>query len=384
MMHRDGELSARLIDFVGRLRLVGGDHDGAEFEVLRWQRQFLHGVFRQPGDAALSVGRGNGKSCLVAGLACCVVDPAGPLHGNRREVVVVASSFTQSKIIFEDVVAFLGARHDLGDRELWRRQDSQNIATLEFRPTGARIRCLGSDPRRAHGIRPALALLDEPAQWPPTTSARMLAAVRTSLGKVPASRLVALGTRPASEGHWFARLLESAPYSQCHAARPGDPPFQRRTWKRANPSLDHLPSLREQISAERVDARRDPDALAAFKSLRLNMGLSDTSRSVLVDADTWAALPAPVGECRDGYVLGLDLGQSAAMSAAAAYFPDGRLEACAVFPEVPGLAERGLGDGVANLYVRMAERGELVQAGRRVSDIGALLAEVFPPPAQHL
>ena len=32
--------------------------------------------------------------------------------------------------------------------------------------TGARVRCIGSDPRRAHGLAPVLVLADEPAQWP--------------------------------------------------------------------------------------------------------------------------------------------------------------------------------------------------------------------------
>ena len=41
---------------------------------------------------------------------------------------------------------------------------------------------------------------------------KMIAALRTGLGKTPGSRLIALGTRPADELHWFARLLESAPY----------------------------------------------------------------------------------------------------------------------------------------------------------------------------
>ena len=48
-----------------------------------------------------------------------------------------------------------------------------------------------------------------------------------------------------------------------------------------------------------------------------------------------------------------------------------------VVPEVPGLGERGLADGVGNLYVRMADRGELLQAGRRVSDVPSLLAEAL-------
>ena len=69
------------------------------------------------------------------------------------------------------------------------------------------------------------------------------------------------------------------------------------------------------------------------------------------------------------YVLGLDLGQNAAMSAAAAYFRNGTLEALACFPELPSLVERGLADGVGGLYQQMADRGELFTAGRRVSDI---------------
>ena len=367
-------------DYIAGLTLAGGDRDGEPFTVLPWERRFLSGAFRQSGDAGLSVARGNGKSALLAAVASAVVDPSGPLHGRRREVVVVAASFEQGRVIFEDVLAFLGARYDLGDRTEWRRQDSANRATLEFRATGARVRCIGSDPGNAHGLRPALALLDEPAQWAPATRDRMYAAIRTGLGKVPGSKLVALGTRPADEAHWFARLLASAPYAQVHAAPLDAPPFWRRTLRRANPSYDHLPSLRAQLAEEAIDARRDPDALASWRALRLNQGTDDVSRAVLLDVDAWrraSALPEPEAEDRGGYVLGIDLGTSAAMSAAAAYHRDGRLEAVAVFPELPDLRERGLSDGVGSLYVRMRDRGELVIAGRRTSDIGALLTEAL-------
>ena len=367
-----------LADYIAGLTLAGGDHDGQPFEVLGWERRFLRGAFAQPGDAGLSVARGNGKSALLAAVASAVVDPAGPLTGRRREVVCCAASFEQSRVIFEDVLTFIGGRYDLGDRLRWRRQDSANRATLEHRPTGARVRCIGSDPSNAHGLRPALVLADEPAQWPPATSARMVAALRTGLGKTPGSRLIALGTRPADELHWFARLLESAPYAQVHAARPDDPPFRLRTWRRANPSLDHLPSLLAQLRTEAVDARRDPDALASFKALRLNLGTADVARSSLLEAERWTeaeALGAPEGS--GGYVLGLDLGTSAAMSAAAAYWRSGRLDAFAVFPARPNLAERGLADGVGGLYQRMAERSELLVAGQRVSDPVAMLREAL-------
>ena len=88
-------LGAALIDYIGALVLSGGDRDGEAFKVLPWERRFLIGAFGQPGHAALSVARGNGKSALVAGIAAAVVDPDGPMHGNRREAVAVASSFDQ-------------------------------------------------------------------------------------------------------------------------------------------------------------------------------------------------------------------------------------------------------------------------------------------------
>ena len=369
---------ADLIDWCGSLTLAGGDHDGEPLEVLGWERRFLRGAFAQPGDAALSVARGNGKSALVAAVASAVVDPEGPLHGRRREVICCAASFEQSRVIFEDTLAFLGQRYDLSDRDRWRKQDSANRATLEYRPTGARVRCIGSDPGNAHSLRPSLVLADEGAQWAPATSARMIVALRTGLGKTPGSRLIALGTRPADDLHWFARLLESAPYAQVHAARPDDPPFQLRTWRRANPSLDHLPSLLAQLRTEADDARRDPDALASFKALRLNLGTADVARSTLLESERWAeaeALGAP--EPAGGYVLGIDLGTNAAMSACAAYWRSGRLDAFAVFPELPGLAARGLADGVGDLYRRMAERSELLVAGQRVSDPVAMLREAL-------
>ena len=147
--------------------------------------------------------------------------------------------------------------------------------------------------------------------------------------------------------------------------------------KRANPGLDHLPDLEAVIRSEAEDARCDPDALQMFRALRLNQGVGDVRRSVLIDADSWARVERPEPADMAGrYVLGLDLGQNAAMSGAAAFWPDtGRLEAIAAFPEHPSLAARGLGDGVGNLYVKMHARGELIVAGRRVSDIGALLRE---------
>ena len=372
---RHGVSHSALVGYLGGLRLAGGDHDGEAFTVLAWQRRLLRGAFGQADDSALSVGRGNGKSALVAGIAAAVVDPAGPLHGPQRHVICAAASFEQAVVVFRDTLGFLRSRgHDLGDRRVWRLQDSSNRAIAEHRPSGALIRCIGSDPATAHGLRPYLALLDEPAQWPSGTAAKMLAAVRTGLGKTPGSRLVALGTRPADSGHWFAKMLAGdAGYSQVHAARPHDPPGQRRTWRRANPSLDHLPSLEARIRAEYAAAKRNPSLMASFVALRLNGGTSDVAEAHLLEAGEWLAIEG-VAPLEGPSVWGIDLGGSAAMSAVASFWPrSGCLLAVSAFPGEPDLVTRGVRDGVAGLYEQMARRGELVQTGGRAVDTAALL-----------
>ena len=53
----------------------------------------------------------------------------------------------------------------------------------------------------------------------------------------------------------------------------------------------------------------------------------------------------------------------------------GALDGFCVFPELPSLAERGLADGVGNLYQNLHREGDLILAGRRVSDIRSLLRE---------
>ena len=371
-----------LEQYIQSLTISQGRYAGEKFTLLPWQRKLLRGAFGQPRDSAFTMGRGGGKTTLVAALGAASVDVDGPLVEPRAECLIIASSFDQGLICFRHVQAFMEPtfeKYGTGPRGRFRIQDSANRATITDRLTGAMLRVVGSDPRRLHGAAPKLLLYDEVAQWPPERLPAMLAALKTSRGKVPGSRAIWLGTRPDLPEHPFQRALDGhgVGFALSYAARADDPPFRRTTWKRANPGLDHLPDLEDVIRQEAEDARRDPDALQMFRALRLNQGIGDVRRSVLIDADTWAgverdALPDMTGR----YALGLDLGQNAAMSAAAAFWPDtGRLEAVAAFPEHPSLAARGLGDGVGNLYVRMHERGELIVSGRRVSDIGALLRE---------
>ena len=370
--------ASALSKYIQTLTIGQGRHAGAPFKLLNWQRRFIRGAFAPDvQDAALSLARGNGKSVLVAAIGSASVDVQAPLLEPMAETIIVASSFAQGQAIFRHLKHFLSptlAAH----KSRFRVSDSLNAASIQDRETGASVRVVGNNPKTLHGLQPKLLLLDEIAQWQPHEIDASLAALSTSLGKIPDSRLLAIGTRAASAEHPFERMLAGGvDYSQMHAASETDKPFLVRTWKRANPSLNHMPDLRAAIEKEAVRARRDATLLPAFEALRLNKGVADVRQAVLIAASTWRGIESTeTPDMEAGYILGVDLGQSAAMSAAAAYSPiTGALDAFAVFPEMPSLAERGLRDGVGNQYVQMHGRGELVIAGERVSSIAGMLDE---------
>lgn len=310
---------------------------------------------------ALSMGRSNGKSLLAARLAAAHL-MGGP---EESECVLVASSYSQAKVIDRYARRMLASRHvDVGAPG-WTNRESANVSLLRCPTSGRAIRALSNDPRKAHGRIIGLALLDEPREWSPGTRDRMMAALTTGLDKVPGATAVAIGTQPPEgEGHWFTEWLEgAADVSRLYSAPRDLDPFALETIRLANPSFDHLPTLRAGIRkqserAERLGGRW----LASYRALVLNQGTSDVERAYLVEWEDWEAVEGPELPPAEGeYFLGVDLGGGASMSAAAAYFPEtGRLEAWASLPRRPSLEERGRRDGVGRLYADMAGEGDLI------------------------
>ena len=357
-------------DYLSGLAVTQGALVGQPLRVLPWQRRFLRGALA-PGvyESALTMARGGGKSTFTAALACAAID--GPLAQPNSEVLIVAASLRQGSIIHRHASRFLAGKK-------LKVYDSPNRQAIYNPGNGVLLEVKGANPATIHGLAPSLIICDELAQWPPNRVDAMLSALDTSLGKIPDGRIWKIGTRPASGEHPFEVALKSADYTQVHAARPGDPPFQRRTWQRACPSLRYFPDLEAKIRNEAKKAKANPELLAAFRALRLNLGVSDTLANDLISVEAWRAAEGSVpidGPC----VWGIDLGGTAASSAVAAYWPaSGRLDALAAFPGATmGLKARGLRDGVGGLYVSMQKRGELLVTGDHTVDPRTLLREAL-------
>ena len=364
-------MPADLVTFAERLEVTQGDHAGDLLTVLPWQSAVLRVVEKTAGgEYGLSLPAGSGKTTLVAAIAAAAL-VWEPLVRPRADVMVVAGSFPQAGIAFDTAAAFMRAWTD-ADPDRWRVLRSESVALIEDRETGVKLRAREASARTLHGAAPAMVICDEPAQWQHTQRDAIYSALRSRLGKIPGSVLLAIGTRPDDAAHWFCRLLERNGIT--YAADADADPFLPATWHAANPSLAHFPSLRAVYQREADEARADPSLLPAFKALRLNLGTADHEIAVLIDAEAWQRcevdiLPAARGPA----VWGVDLSGGDALAAIACYHRDGgRLEALAALPALPDdLAERGRVDGAD--YERMADDGDLLVMGRRVVPVADLV-----------
>ena len=376
--------------WIGRLPISQGQNAGNPIQILDWQRDFLERLLRaETTEIGISMARGGGKTTWLAMVAAAYF--IGPLRRPRGHVFIVASTIQQSMIALEHLIETLGLR-DRANR--FRSSFSSHLTGVKDAMTSNTVRVLSSRPKSSHGIAPVLILADEPAQWEPNSRDAVYAALRTSLGKIPGSRLVCLGTRPDESGHFFSRLLlkpqsltYAAPrfrevtnadgeteYQEIPIQQLGDPDLIRK----ANPALDYFPALRQTIETEFSDALSEPSLMASYRALRLNQGISDIAQNSVLDSEhiitceqRWAELK----EHRKGaYILGLDLGGGTSMTGACGYWPiTGGAEIVAAFPADPDLQKRGHLDGVGDLYLRMQTEGDLTTTPGRVVDYGFFL-----------
>ena len=374
----DGPLAERLIRWIGTLEVSEGPLAGSRFEVLPWEAEFLRGAFADGVfSASLSMGRGGGKTSLIAALAAAGL--AGPLARRRGEVVVAAASAAQAKIAYRHAAEFLRPWIEAAPAR-WRLREAPHPEIRDVQ-SGSRLVAISGNPRTALGLAPILVLLDEPSAHDPNKREQMRAALATALGKQDAARMIACGTRPSDPTHYFEAALArgSGPgrFVLAFFADGEADPLDPDVWLAANPSMAHFPTLARQIAAEADETRDDPEKLAAFRALRLNSGTAESGSSMLLSVAAWSRCEVQELPPAEGpMVLGLDMAGAAAMTGACAYWPaTGRLQTIGAFPSIPDLLARGRNDGVGGEYARMANDGDLLQIGSRIVEAEDLLLE---------
>ncbi|MBR9763863.1 MAG: terminase [Rhodobacteraceae bacterium] len=360
-----------------------GPNAGKLVQLAPFQSRFIQGSLAPEVSASvLSIGRGNGKSAITAGLGL------GGLLGvwddqPRREIIAAARTRDQGRIIYDFVAGFAASLPlEIQRRLIYRRAPRLEIE-FEGEDGSHMLRVIAADGKSALGGAPTMAILDERGHWTLDRGDELEHALLSGLGKRD-GRAFLISTSASDDTHPFSRWIDDplpGTYVQEHRPAPGLPADDLESLLIANPGSEHgIGSSMEWLEGQaRRAIARGGSALTSFRLYNRNERVSGISRDVLITLDEWLACETDALPPRQGgVIIGIDLGGSASMTAAAFYWPEtGRLECLGTFPSQPSLLDRGQTDGVAGRYVEMQDRGELSVLGEKTVPVAPWLVEVM-------
>lgn len=373
----------RVMRFMHGLRVPEGPKAGQLVTLAPFQRQFIEGALApDTSNAVLSIGRGNGKSAITAGLALAGLIGVWDRQP-RREIIAAARTRDQGRIIWDFVAGFIASLPLELQRHFKFRRAPRLEIEFEGDGGGHILRVIAADGKSALGGAPTMAILDERGHWALDRGDELEHALLSGLGK-RSGRAFLISTSASDDTHPFSRWIDEpsqGTYVQEHRPAPGLPADDPESLLIANPGAPHgiggsLQWLQDQANRA---ISRGGSSLTTFRLYNRNERVSGIDRDMLITVDEWLSCEVDVLPPRDGgVVIGIDLGGSSSMSAAAFYWPEtGRLECLASFPSSPSLLDRGQVDGVAGRYLEMQQRGELSVIGDKTVPVSNWLIEVI-------
>lgn len=370
------------VRFLQTLRIPQGENAGNPLTLAPFQEQFVRGSLADGiTTAVLSIGRGNAKTALSAGIAL------GGLVGAwdrqpRREILIAARTRDQGQVAYNfarDYCEYLPM--EMRRRFIFRRAPRLEIE-YEGDGGGHVLRVIAADGKSALGSAPTMCLLDERGHWAMDKGDELEAALLSGLGKRNGRALI-ISTSAPDDTHPFSKWIDDplpGSYVQEHRPPPGLPADDLPSLIVANPGssfgigtrMDRLEAMAKQAIA------RGGSSLNGFRLYNRNERVSGETRDLLVTMDEWLACEAADPPPREGpVVIGIDLGGSASMTAAAFYWPEtARLECLGTFPASPSLLDRGIVDAVGDRYVQMQDREELTVLGDKTVPVAPWLSQV--------
>ena len=324
---------------------------------------------------ALSIPRGNGKSFLAGHLLARALTPGDPMCQPGKEYLLLAASLEQARITYGFIREALEATKE------YRWLDSSTRVGVTHKDTNTRLRVLSSKAKSAFGIvNVPLLVADEPGAWETTGGTLMSDAIFTAMGKPGSTlRAIFIGTLAPSDSGWWHDLVGASSNSTTYVQVLRGDPDRWDKWseiRRCNPLVSISPTFRKKLIQERDEARRDTRLKGRFLSYRLNVPTGDESTVLLTVEDYQTMVKRPVPEREGKPLVAVDLGGSRAWSAALALYRNGRIEARALAPGLPSLADQEIRDRVPpGTYAKLKDQGVLIQAeGLRVPPAALLVS----------
>lgn len=277
-----------VIDFIELLcRVPEGAHVGRPIKLADFQKKFILAIYDNPQGtrrAYLAIARKNGKSALIACLVLAHL--IGPEARLNSQLVSGARSRDQAALVFNLASKMVQLNPELSKR-------------VRIVPSGKRLiglawntefKALAADGTTAHGLSPALAILDEVGQIKGPQD-DFIDAITTAQGAHEEPLLIAISTQAPTDADLFSVWLDDAEQSKdtsivSHVyTAPEDCALDDESaWAAANPALDLFRSRRD-VAEQAAQAKRMPAAENTFRVLTLNQRVNMTAP--FVSKDTW-------------------------------------------------------------------------------------------------
>ena len=319
-------------------------------------------------EALLCLGRKNAKSAIVAVLVLAYL--VGPLRRAGWRAGVSSISREKAGELRGQIEAIATASGLKGLR-FWRARTAPAI-TSEY---GGSVDILSADKHAGAAGSYDISAIDELG----LLSERNRGLVSSMRSAVSAKGGKFLSLSVHGDGPFIPEILErkgAAGLAVHHYFAPeGCALDDEAAHDAANPGLACGIKSRDYMRSEaaRVSVTRSDES--SFRALDLNQPGRPGSEMIF-SLDEWLAcvvteseLPPRTGRC----CVGFDLGSGNSMTALAAVWPNGRVEAWGAFPGTPGLKERARVDDAD--YALMAARGELKVYEGRVTPVSEFLKD---------
>ena len=386
--HFDRHAADRVEEFFATyLTHVKGEWAGKPLELRPWQREKiirpLFGWKRSDGTRKYRtcfcfVPRKNGKSTLAAGIALYMLlaysEPGAEVYG-------AAKTRGQAKIVWKL------AKKMAAQNEAIARRTKAYTNSIVAHETGGMYQAVSADAGTQHGLNPSGIIFDE---LHTQKNRELYDTLTTALGarSQPLTFLMTTAGQGtlgiARELYDHAKKILGGVYEDpeflpvIYEAGKDDPIHLVRTWKKANPNLDHSPK-RSFLRSELRGARQMPAQESRFRRLYLNQWVE--ASDPWVKMSVWDKCDGAVSEKKlEGRVCygGLDLASVDDVAALVLDFPhedgEGHDWLCRFW--VPKSTAKERQDRTGIPYLTWIKQGYMVGTEGEVIDFDVIEAEV--------
>lgn len=361
-----------------------GPKRGLPFILDDFQRAYVRTVLARDGDdpanrvCIFSTPRKNGKTALLAVMLLGFMCPESPIYIPFCKAGITAPTARHALYVFQAAVDVLAASGRAGEAKIM----TQPMPGY-FKIGSARCDIYSGSKTAGHGASLNIAIADELGLLP-ERNAGLIDNFLDALA-IENGQLLATGTR--GESRTYNDLIDHPPPGTavvCYGMEHGDDPADLDVWRRCNPGLGSIKAT--SFMKDQWNKAKASGTEREFMAWNLNARIAP-ARVLLIDyAHLEAAYDPKAGPLEgEPCFVGLDLGGSAAQTAAVIAYQSGFVRLVAAFPDTPySLAERGKRDGVGDLYERAYAAGDLIVTPGAVTDIAefldALVKKIGPHP----